>query len=137
MLTGGTTFYQPIFVDQLKSGAELYDTKYVRENSLNWEGGLGKVFQEKTNAIEVFESSKNMKWKPDYAHALSRFLPEITKQVYGFQMHLLLHSASMDKLSLRNKQWFKKNIRFVRTANRMVIEFIESQTEKLLKNDFV
>lgn len=127
-LPNASKFYQPIFFhhpsnDDLRN---LYDTEYVRSNSIDWEKGIGRVFHELSEKARVYPREKTHSWLPPSSHNLADFLPRINQQVYDFQIDVAT-GPSLDRLSKADRRYLREQINSYRRVNNLVINFVKEQ----------
>jgi hypothetical protein len=135
IISGGSRFYQPIFREQMQFAKILYDNPYVRENSLDWDSGIGKIFRETDKSIETFSELKTKAWIPDHAYSLSEIISRINKHVYDMQVYIGCGLASTAHLTSEEKQEHKQHLNFIKSANRWVIEMVNEQLRNLGENN--
>ncbi|MBW1932745.1 MAG: hypothetical protein JRI56_06970 [Deltaproteobacteria bacterium] len=128
-LPKATKFFQPVF-SHYKSDNDLFNTNYVRANSIDWNKGLGKVFQEAHGKTLAFPRKKTKEWFPTETYDPVNFLPKINQQVYDFQIHVVRNAASFDKLTKDKRRQIRKDINLWQRANSVVIDFVKEQLEK-------
>lgn len=131
-LSNASKFYQPIFFHHPSNDdlQYLYDTEYIRSNSIDWEKGVGKVFHELNGRACVYPREKTQKWIPADIHNLADFLPKITQQVYDFQIDVVT-GPSLDRLSKADKRYLREHINFYKRVNNIVVEFINEQSVRI------
>jgi len=132
-LPNSSRFFQPIF-SQLKNHKDfedLYDTDYVRNNSIDWKKGIGRVFRELDGKTVIFPRGKTHEWFPPDSYSMADLLPKINEQVYDFEIYVATKLASLDKLSKEERKFAQKNINFYRVVNSLVINFIKEQSKNI------
>lgn len=129
-LPNSSRFFQPIFSHSItyKDFNGLYDTDYVRNNSIDWKKGIAKVFQELNGKIVTFPREKTNAWFPAYTYSMADFLPKINQQVYDFQIYVATKLVSFDKLSKEDRKEFQKNINYWKRLNNIFIDFVKEQS---------
>lgn len=125
-------FFQPIFpkVNDTDGFMDLFNNQYVLENSFDWDKGFGSIFYERNFKAKPFPREKTLDWVTPAPNDLQSFLPKINKQVYDFQVSVITKSASFDKLSKKDRLVIKKNLSFYKQVNKLVVEFVEKQSQK-------
>lgn len=131
----GTKLFQPIFKEQMtfKDAIHLYDTPYIRDNSIDWDSGQGKIFQELNGTIDIYPINKTLGWRPTSIHSFPTFLPKLNESVYDFQLYMMLSSASTERLSKDDQLWFKKNVEGIRMMNALHLKFIKENTKNIFE----
>jgi len=127
-------FIQPIF-SQYRNIAgfhNLYDNDYVHSNSIDWEKGIGKIFQELNGTTKIFPREKTNVWFPPGFYELAEFLPKISQQVYDFQIDAFTRSASLDRLSKNEKRYVRKHIESCKRANNLIVNCVKEQSRYLI-----
>jgi len=132
-LPNSSKFFQPIFSQHknIDGFLELYDNEYVRNNSIDWKKGIGKVFQESNGTTVIFPREKTNAWRPKGIYELGEFFPKINKQVYDFQTDVITRYVSLDRLSKDERKYVRKHIAFYKQINNLIIDFVKEQSSKL------
>jgi hypothetical protein len=65
----GTELYQPILfgnmsAEDFERSEELLNSKYVRDNCMSWEKGIGKIFIQKDSRVTAYSASPSKEWLP-------------------------------------------------------------------------
>lgn len=133
-LPGCTRFYQPIFAKfKDTQGIEnLFAADYVRENSLEWKKGIGRVFHEVDNRPVLFPRQASHEWLPRVTHSLVDFLPNITQQIYDFQIDVVMNAASLKKLPKTERGTIQRHVQFCRNVNNMWVQFTKEQAPTII-----
>jgi len=134
-LPNASKFYQPIFFHHLRSDdlKYLYDTEYVRYNSIDWDNGVGKVFHELNGKAFAYPREKTHNWFPPDTYNLIDFLPKITQQVYDFQIDVAT-GPSLDRLSKADKRYLRERINFYKHVNNIIIKVTREQSVMIKEN---
>lgn len=127
----GIILFQPIFKEQIADERmkKYYDNEYVRSNSMDFNGGLGKVFIENNGPTRPLSDDDKVCIVPDRQHDYLNFLPKLSKMTFDYQVHLFKMS-SPENLSKEEKQEFKLHLTRMKKSNEIFLEFIKQQTER-------
>lgn len=132
-LSNACKFYQPIFPSYPNDNElrHMYDKDYVQSHSIKWEEGIGSVFYETNSKAHVFPRNKTNNWIPQHEQNLKDFLLQINKQVYEFQIFTAKELVSINKLNKEDKNTINKHLDFYKRCNKIVIDFIKDQVNRL------
>ncbi len=131
-----TRFYQPIF-SKFKDahGLEsLFRADYVRDNSLDWDKGIGRVFYEVNGRPLLFPRHESHDWWPHVAYSIVDFLPAINQQVYDFQIEVVSNAASLRKMSKTERTTIRQHLQFYRNVNNLMIRFVREQVANIVSH---
>ena len=102
----GTELYQTIFYGNIVSegggkGKSLYDTKYVRDNCMVWEEGIGKIYVKKDSEVGACNTCPSMEWLPERTHDFEELMFDVQLLTFEWQSYMLekIGESSMELLS--------------------------------------
>jgi hypothetical protein len=102
----GTELYQPIFfgnvaVEDNEKVKRLYDTKYVRDNCISWEKGIGRVYITRDSKVAVYNTVPSMEWLPERVHDFEELQFAMQFLTFEWQSYMIGKSLeiSMEFLS--------------------------------------
>lgn len=99
----GIELYQPMFPRRcFGEYVKYFESNYVKERSLDWPNGIGKIFINKDRGIQFYENEFD--WIPKISKNRRDLTIKASKQVYQTQIDLLKTFPSMDRLSEERKQ---------------------------------
>lgn len=102
----GKELYQPMFRDRVFGSnlREFYDTEYVRENSMVWEQGIGKVFIESNSKLQEYPDSPSKLWLSNKTYQSAALLFEIQILILEWQIYIDDLAGSVQMLPEEEKQ---------------------------------
>lgn len=103
----GTKLYQPIFHQGLAKPEfrHMFESEYVKSNSLNWELGIGKVFMARLGGLKEYPIDKSDLWIPSVNYDLQEMMFDM--QIYILEWQLYIHNMAPKPLKKQNdsKKW--------------------------------
>jgi hypothetical protein len=130
----GTELYQPIFSGvgiKTDIRKKLYDTEYVRNSSMVWDEGIGKVFINSNSGLQEYPMSPSKAWVPGTTYILRRLLFEMQPLVFEWQTYVDDLAPSLEKLPHRIRQQMKRQKRLNKYHNTKVIGSLRERAEEL------
>ena len=123
----GTYLFQPMFRYQISGDCRAYyDTRYVKDRSIDWENGIGAVFIEAANHIICYPSRASKDWVPRTRYSGRDVIRDaLATQVLSSQIMLHESPPSTELLDSNYKQFVKKFLREGISFNRALIRAIE------------
>ena len=113
--------YQPIFNrDELGDEIidEFYDNDYVRQNSLNWEQGIGCIFYHENGIVKKYSNQASIKsWIPIKTEPRDILAARLARQTYDFQTYLLGNDPINDYSQNKDMDGVRKQINHAKTIN--------------------
>jgi hypothetical protein len=133
LLPSGTGLYQPIYKDYLSAEDHegLFDTQYVKENSIDRRNGIGGVFLEKDGTVERYPEFKSMRWLPSQSCELRVALPQMIQTTCDLQVYFFVNTASFKKLDKEQQKSLGKQLELMKKLNSLHVKFAKSQAERL------
>lgn len=129
----GTELYQPMFAGSItEPGARaFYDTGYVRDHSLSWEEGIGKVFVQEGRSLREYPDSRSRNWVPTKIYPAEVLLFEMQMLTLEWQTHIDDQAPSLRNLSKERKQRMDEQRRRITTINAQLIQTLRRKTQNL------
>jgi len=129
----GTELYQPIFsgiisAEGYENLGELYDTKYVRDNCISWEKGIGKIFIKRDSEVTAYSKYPSMEWLPKNIHDSKELQFEMQLLTLEWQLYIKNNLGPSLKLVPRERR--REILKFDtlgKDFNKKVIEFLSKQ----------
>jgi hypothetical protein len=125
----GTELYQPIF-----SGAPInpltkkyYDTEYVRNNSMLWDEGIGKIFINNNSGLQEYPMSRSRIWIPRTTYVFETLLFEMQLLVFEWQTFVEDLAPSFERLSKEKRQVMKQQRRACKHHNTEMIRILRDK----------
>ena len=90
----GTELYQPIFTGSItcegdEKAKRLYGAKYVRDNCISWEEGIGRIYIKRDSGISACSRCPSTEWLPERTHKLADLLFEIQSLTLEWQLYIM------------------------------------------------
>ena len=123
----GTILYQPMFRGGLIDGhISEYDNDYVRSHSLNFDDGVGNIFQEENGNLIEHDSGSRILVKPSNTQEDGRLFLNSAINVCKWQNWLVQFLPNPDRLSQEQKKFIKSRFRAGVKVNETLIKHHES-----------
>jgi len=126
----GTELYQPIFIGNVAREDKakvkrLYDTKYVRDNCISWEQGIGRIYIKRDSKVIACNTSPSMEWLPTRAHKPDELFFDIQALTLEWQLYIINNLApSVKYLPGERKRQTVKLINLGKYYNREMVEHL-------------
>jgi hypothetical protein len=125
----GTELYQPMFIGNIGStdtetGKTLYDTKYVRDNCISWERGIGKIFINIGPQLSVYPDNSSKEWIPKRTYHFEDLLFEIQILALDWQMYIDSLQPSLKLISKEKRRAVNKKRNLSRYYNKEVLRIL-------------
>lgn len=121
----GLELYQPMFPQRaFGTHVKYFESNYVKERSLDWQNGIGKIFINKNRSVQFYNSEFD--WIPEVSTDRWDLTIKASKQVFQTQIDLLKTFPSMERLSEKRKRKFKLAHKFGVQGNRRILKMIDS-----------
>lgn len=134
---GAKVFYQPMFGRKLGSVSEVFENHYVRSHSMDFESGVGAIFESLSSGVESYLGADTLRATPDYIKNESILFPEATIEVYKWQNWLHNLQPGLDLLSKEDRQLWLKQVAFVKNKNNEWINHTRSIMERRRKSELL
>jgi hypothetical protein len=128
----GTELYQPIFSGNLacadnETVKRLYDTKYVHDNCISWEGGIGRIYIKRDSEVDAYESLPSVEWLPRRVHDSRELSFAVPWATLEWQLYLIdtVVEPSVKLLSGKRRREMTRLIHLNRYYNRRMIELLK------------
>ncbi len=120
----GTEIYQPMFryrnLDSKIRG--FYDTPYVRENSMDWDQGIGKISIQDKGKIREYPASPSKEYIPDTTYETEDLSFRIVVQTLEWHSSIDSLAPSLKNLAYEEKQRIFHQRMWVKEFNRKLIQ---------------
>jgi hypothetical protein len=131
-----TEIYQPIFTgnnvsEKLKKS--LYDTKYVRENSISWDMGVGKIFINGNEQLTEYPNSPSKLWIPSEEYHLRDILFELQILPLEWQLYLNDLLPSLKLLTPEQRTYHYRVVNSNNNYNKLLIDILRKRYRKIKK----
>lgn len=129
----GTEIYQPMFRDRTSdpSVREVYDTRYVHDNSMVWDEGRGKIFIQDNGELCEYPATPSKYYVPKDSYKTEELLFDIQIYTLEWQQYIDSLAPSLIKLPIEDRREYSKQRTWVRKLNR---ELIQGLLNKRLSN---
>jgi hypothetical protein len=126
----GTELYQPIFFGNIVDAdsekvKRLYDTKYVRDNCISWEEGIGRIYRKRDSEVAACNTSPSMEWLPEGTHDFKELQFEMQLLTFEWQLYIIKNmKPSVKFLSGETKRQTIKLFNLGEYYNRKMVEIL-------------
>ncbi len=132
----GTELYQPIFIGNIRSadtatGKRRYDTKYVRDNCISWERGVGKIFINVGPQLSVYPDNSSKEWIPKKTYDFEDLLFEIQILAFDWQMYIDSLRPSLKLISKETRRAVIKKRNLSRYYNKELLRILLKRHQRL------
>ena len=129
----GTELYQPMFPYSIRdpNARRLHDTKYVRDNSMSWEQGIGKVFIQDNTGLQEYPMSPSKLWLPSKAYEFEALLFEMQLLTLEWQTYIDSLAPSFEMLPNEERRSFQHNLRANKLHNKEMIRVLRKMAKEL------
>jgi hypothetical protein len=132
----GTELYQPLFSGNLagapdKKWKTLYNTKYVRNNCISWEKGIGRIYIKKGSEVVTYNTIPSMEWLPEKTHDLDELSFEMQSLTLEWQLYII-NNLVMPSVKYLSKDRRRQMVRLVdlgKYYNRAMLEHLTKVRE--------
>jgi hypothetical protein len=126
----GTEIYQPMFRYRISDAKarKCYDTQYVRENSVVWEEGIGKLFIQDNDKLREYPVSPSKEYVPNASYELAELLFKIQIQTLEWQSYIDSLAPSLRNLPPQEKRSLFHQRMWVKEINRELIRVLLDKT---------
>jgi hypothetical protein len=127
----GVELYQPIFIGSMtcegdERAKRLYGAKYVRDNCISWEEGIGRIYMKRDSRVSAYSSGPSMEWRPEKAHKPADLFFDIQRVTLEWQLYIMNHMAPSGRLLPAEKKRQMGKLRDLgRHYNREVMAVLE------------
>lgn len=123
-LLRGIEIYQPMFPSSsLGENVKYYESDYVKERSLDWKKGVGRIFVNKNQNIHFYQN--NFDWIPQISSNRWELTLAASKQVFSTQIDLINNLPLMDRLSVKKKMELEYINKFGIRSNKRLLKIID------------
>jgi hypothetical protein len=126
----GTELYQPIFVGSTNSSVQkLYDTEYVRDRSLSWEKGEGRIFMGDSSRLNVYPANPSKEWIPLKIYHFEDLMFEMQALTLEWQTYIDSLQPSLKFLSKEKRSVVAQKRSLSRYYNDEIIKIIRANAK--------
>lgn len=130
---GSKVFYQPMFGQKLGLVSDAFNTEYVRSHCLDFNKGVGVIFESNNGVLTTHSEGSRFKVNPDYIHEEWELFPQATIEAYEWQNWLHILQPGLDLLSKKERAEWKRGVAFVKKQNSDWIKHTKAILEKRRK----
>jgi len=130
---GSKAFYQPMFGRKLDNVNKSFDNHYIRSHAMDFENGVGAIFESTSNGIKSHLGNDPLQIFPDFAQDEFQLFPEATIEVYEWQNWLHTLQPGLDSLSKEERRDWKRGVAFLKQRNNEWINHTRAILEKYKK----
>jgi hypothetical protein len=130
----GTELYQPIFSGvgiKTVIRKKFYDTEYVRNNSMSWDEGVGKIFINSNSELHEYPMSPSKVWLPGTTYILQRLVFEMQLLVLDWQIHIDGLLPSLQRVPYEMRQQMKRQKKLNKYNNTEMIRILRKNAKQL------
>jgi len=132
----GTELYQPMFIGSISraenaAAKNLYDTKYVRDNCISWEEGIGKIFIKTDSKLIIYSNSPSKEWIPKRTHHFEDLLFEIQILTLEWQLYIDSLHPSLKLISREKRRVIDKQRSLSQRYNNEIIRILRERAKPL------
>ncbi len=132
----GTALYQPMFIGNIgntdtATGKTLYETKYVRDNCISWERGIGKIFINIGPQLSVYPDNSSEEWIPKRTYHFQNLLFEIQILALDWQMYIDSLQPSLKFISKEKRRVVNKKRNLSQYYNKEVVRILRKRAKDL------
>ena len=123
----GIQVYQPMFpLKSLGEYVHYYESQYVKERSLDWNNGVGRIFINRRGQLKLYE--KDSEWIDETFYDQRTLIKQASIQMFNAQRYLLENFVSSPELlSVSMKKRFNKTIQMCLSNNNSVLKKINEE----------
>jgi len=121
----GTELYQPMFPHLVKQETAFYDNDYVRNMSMNWEGGVGKIFKQDGLSLLEYPHEPTKDWLPLKTYDINSMAKSVVQQTFEWQIYINENTPSMDRIPKEEQKYWLKVRKVWNGFNRKQIERVK------------
>jgi hypothetical protein len=123
----GIVLYQPIYKNDLVTGSrEFYDDEYVRNNSIDFDRGVGCIFVEENGILIKLDSDESKRLAPMKIHAERNKMILSAISISEWQNWLILQLPKLDLLPKEQKRYVRKRFNACKRVNNILIKHHKS-----------
>lgn len=128
----GVELYQPIFSgvgSKTEIRKKFYDIEYVRNNSMSWDDGVGKIFINNNSEIQEYPMFPSKAWVPGTTYILERLAFEMQLLVLEWQIYVVDSAPSFQRLSPERRQLMYRQKRLSKYHNKQMIQILRRKAK--------
>ena len=126
----GTSVYQPMF--RSSKGVSYYKNRYVKDNSLSFDQGVGEVFIELSEKAKIISSAELDSWVPSTSYTRSNLNPGISIETIELQLYIDSLTPSLDQLSVESRSHWMDNLQTSKQYGNEMIKTLEDNARRLV-----
>lgn len=122
----GTEIYQPMFRHRTKNShtKELYNTRYVRDNSMVWEEGIGKIFVQNNYKINNYPNIPSKEYVPNVSYGFQELSSKIATQTLEWQQYIDNLAPSLKNLPVPERKDLHRHRMQMKELNRKLLKIL-------------
>ncbi|MCK4782672.1 MAG: hypothetical protein KAV87_02895 [Desulfobacteraceae bacterium] len=130
--TQGTELYQPIFagnIDGIDTTVvnQLYETEYVRDNCLSWEGGIGRIFLKNNSILNRYSRESSKDWIPNRSYSIKDLHFNLQILTLDWQLYIESLMPSLKNISKEKKREYVRNHNLIQYYNKEIIQIFRKK----------
>lgn len=128
----GKEIYQPMFGYYIKSNEPdmgIYDTQYVRDNSMIWSEGIGDVFIQNDQKFYKYPKNPSCDYVPNTLYDIWDLFARIKLETLEWQKYIDNLGPSLKLLPLEKKKEWLRERRMKNYANKLYRDMLIKQSE--------
>lgn len=122
----GTEIYQPMFryrnIDPHTK--ELYETRYVRDNSMVWEEGVGKIFIQDNRKIHEYPNYPSSEYVPKVTYEFQELVLKVAIQTLEWQQYIDSLAPSLKRLPVSERKGLLPQRMLVKNLNKKLYKIL-------------
>ena len=122
----GTEIYQPMFRYRNSDSKtrKYYDTQYVRENSMVWKKGIGKIFIQDKDKLRGYPVSPSKDYAPNVYCGFQELSLKIAIQTLEWQQYIDSLFPSLKNLPDSERKYLRRQRIQVKELNKKLLEVL-------------
>lgn len=121
----GTELYQPMFSHLDKKDTAFYDNDYVRNMSMNWKKGVGKIFKQDGFSLLEYPLETAKDWLSLQTYDLNSTIKSVVQQTLEWQIYINDNSPSLDRVPKEEQKYWLRLRKVWNGFNRGQIEKVK------------
>jgi len=103
---------------------KFYDTKYVRDHSMVWADGIGRVFKSDNDTLKEYPNTDSMLYLPNVSYESPVLVARLAFETLDWQEHIDNLAPSLQKLPVQTRTEWRKQQALVKRNNTKLRELL-------------